>query len=224
MKQDINKNQTNKYTLTSFPICPFVQRAIITLKHKNIDFDVKYIDLKNKPEWFLKLSPLGKVPILEVENTVIFESAVINEFLDEDTPNTLLSKNLIEKAHQRAWIEFGSTLIMDTHKLILSKDEESFNENKEIVFNKLNKIENEIKGEYFSGNKFSLVDTTYAPLLRMISLFEKITNDKEYKKLSKVKTWTNTLLELPEVKESVKETFKEDFYKYVKNQTNYILK
>lgn len=57
----------NKLTLISFPTCPFVQRAVIALNEKGVDFDVIYIDLANKPEWFLEISPLGKVPVLKVE-------------------------------------------------------------------------------------------------------------------------------------------------------------
>ncbi|MES2034183.1 MAG: glutathione S-transferase N-terminal domain-containing protein, partial [Pseudomonadota bacterium] len=56
-----------KLTLISFPLCPFVQRAIIALEEKKVPYDVVYIDLTNKPDWFLKLSPLGKVPVLKVE-------------------------------------------------------------------------------------------------------------------------------------------------------------
>ncbi len=71
-----------KPKLISFKICPYVQRSVITLKEKNVDFDIEYIDLANKPEWFLKISPLGRVPVLQVGEEVLFESAVINEYLD----------------------------------------------------------------------------------------------------------------------------------------------
>ena len=55
----------------------------ITLEYKGIDYDIEYIDLANPPEWFLAISPLKKVPLLIVDGTVIFESAVINEYIDE---------------------------------------------------------------------------------------------------------------------------------------------
>lgn len=71
-----------KLTLISFPTCPFVQRAVIALKERGVDFDVVYIDLADKPDWFLKISPLGKVPVLKVEAegrapAILFESTVI---------------------------------------------------------------------------------------------------------------------------------------------------
>ena len=55
--------------LISFKTCPFVQRAVITLKHKNIDFEITYIDLADPPDWFLEMSPLNKVPVLKVDDT-----------------------------------------------------------------------------------------------------------------------------------------------------------
>ena len=83
-------------------------------------FDIEYIDLANKPDWFLKLSPLGKVPILIVnENDVLFESAVINEYLDEVVGVKTLSSDPLEKAKERAWIEYSSSLLMDLFGILL---------------------------------------------------------------------------------------------------------
>ena len=69
--------------LVSYKACPFVQRVAITLQYKGVDYDIEYIDLGTPPDWFLAISPLKKVPILIVGDTVIFESAVINEYIDE---------------------------------------------------------------------------------------------------------------------------------------------
>jgi len=68
--------------LVSFKACPFVQRVAITLENKGIEYDIEYIDLANPPEWFIAISPLKKVPLLIVDGAVIFESAVINEYID----------------------------------------------------------------------------------------------------------------------------------------------
>jgi len=60
---------------------------VITLNHKNCDYDIIFIGLRNLPDWFLEISPLGKVPVLKVDdNEVLFESAVINKFIDDVTP------------------------------------------------------------------------------------------------------------------------------------------
>ena len=73
-----------KLELISFKICPFVQRAVITLLHKNIPHEISYIDLASPPDWFQNMSPFGKTPVLNVDDQhVIFESAIIDEFLDD---------------------------------------------------------------------------------------------------------------------------------------------
>ena len=109
--------------LISFKTCPYVQRAVITLKHKQIDFDITYVDLDDPPDWFLELSPLKKVPVLKVDGEVLFESAVINEYLDEITGGELQPKDPLARAKNRAWIEFASNMIGNLYRMKMSKDE-----------------------------------------------------------------------------------------------------
>ena len=97
--------------LISFPVCPYVQRAVITLLHKGVDFKLTYINLADKPDWFLAISPLGKVPVLRAGDGVLFESAAINEYLDETHAPRMLPEDPIERARARAWIAFGSTVM-----------------------------------------------------------------------------------------------------------------
>ena len=75
--------------LMSHTLCPYVQRAVISLLEKGVEFERTYIDLSNKPDWFRAISPLGNTPVLVVDGTPIFESAVILEYL-EDTQATPL--------------------------------------------------------------------------------------------------------------------------------------
>ncbi len=82
-----------KYRLISLDLCPFVQRTQVILREKGVDIDVDYVDLSSKPDWFLALSPTEKVPTLEVttddgEQVILFESLVINEYLEEAAVGT----------------------------------------------------------------------------------------------------------------------------------------
>src|SRR5688500_11991503 len=70
-------------TLVSFDLCPYVQRAAIALSEKGVPFARREVDLTNKPDWFKAISPLGKVPLLQVGDEVLFESAVIVEYLED---------------------------------------------------------------------------------------------------------------------------------------------
>ena len=74
--------------LISHDLCPCVQSAVIVLSEKSTPHDLCYINLADRPDWFHAISPLGKVPLLQVGDTVISESAVICKYLDEITPGS----------------------------------------------------------------------------------------------------------------------------------------
>src|SRR4051794_22627389 len=106
---------TDKLVLVSHHLCPYVQRAAISLIEKGVPFERLTIDLANKPAWFKAISPLGKVPLLRVQHgdgqTSIFESAVIPEFPEETQANPLHPANPYARARHRAWIEYGSAIL-----------------------------------------------------------------------------------------------------------------
>ena len=73
-----------KYLLVSFKTCPWVQRAAIVLREKNVSFEFRHIEHDNRPDWFLAISPHKKVPVLRIDETAsLFESNAIAEYLDE---------------------------------------------------------------------------------------------------------------------------------------------
>lgn len=211
----------SKPLLISFKLCPFVQRSVITLNHKQIDYDIEYIDLQNKPDWFLKLSPLGKVPVLQVGETVLFESAVINEYLDEVNPPSLHPADPLRKAHNRAWIEFGSSLFMENYGLTIATDAESFNQKRVALQQKLSQVEAQLgDGAYFNGEKFSLVDTAYAPLFHRLALIEKAGGPTILS--GKIRHWSESLLAREDVQKSVPEDFEPLFYESLRKSETYL--
>ena|SRR3990167_1486742 len=197
---------TAKPLLISFKLCPFVQRAVIALEHKRIDYDIEYIDLRNKPEWFLKLSPLGKVPVLKVGDEILFESAVINEYLDEIYSPSLHPGDSLLKAKHRAWIEFGSTLFTDLFQMMTASDEAGFKQKHETLGSKLAQIEAQLKEEpYFDGPNFSLVDTSFAPFFMRLRLLEQA--GAPILLQGNVRNWSEALLARNDVKRSVVDDF-----------------
>ena len=75
-----------KYMLCSFKTCPWVQRAAIVLRAKQVPYEITYIDRNNRPDWFLAVSPHAKVPVLlNDEKHALFESNAIAEYLEETT-------------------------------------------------------------------------------------------------------------------------------------------
>ena len=198
--------------LISFKTCPFVQRAVITLKHKHIDFEITYIDLADPPDWFLELSPLGKVPVLKVDDEVLFESAVINEYLDEITGGDLQPRDPLARAKNRAWIEFASNMLGNLSMMKMSKDEERYNKYRDVLVSQLQRVEQRLgDGPWFNGEDFSLADTAFAPLFRQNSVADNQLSVLDPVTMPRVDAWAKRLLALPEVRDSVVDEF-EDLY------------
>ncbi len=159
--------------LVSFKTCPYVQRAAIVLHEKAVPFELTYIDQHNKPDWFLKISPLGKVPLLKVDDTVLFESAVIAEYLDEVYPPRLHPADALRRAHNRAWIEFSSTLLSSQFQMLMSPDRARFEAAAARFGELLDRLEAELgDGPYFNGAKPALVDCAFAPLFLRMTIME----------------------------------------------------
>src|SRR4029077_19560925 len=100
-------------TLISHPLCPYVQRMAIALAEKSLPFTRIDIDLAAKPDWFLAISPLGKTPVLRIDDAAIFESAVILEYLEDTRSPPLHPAESLARADHRAWVEVSSSILMD---------------------------------------------------------------------------------------------------------------
>jgi glutathione S-transferase len=200
----------SKPKLISFKLCPYVQRSVILLKEKGVDYDIEYIDVYDPPEWFLALSPTGKVPILQVEGTVLFESAVINEYLDEVYPPALHPSNPIEKAQNRAWMEFTSPIYMDTFNIMMAADKESSDKAIESMNNNLAGLDKAMANTpWFNGSDFSLVDISAAPLFTRLEFYKKHCDLDLLKSFSNLQAWSNGLLARQSVIESKVDGFDE---------------
>lgn len=193
-------------TLVSSHLCPFVQRATIALLEKGASFERVYVDLAAKPDWFLAISPLGKIPLLKVlradgTEAVLFESSVISEFVDETQPGPKLHPaDSIERALHRAWMEFGSSILVDLWGLQTAKDGETFNAKVAAIREKAVRIDGELKGgPYFAGEAFSLVDAVFAPVFRIVSSVESIAGIEILDDLPRLSAWQAALAARPSV-------------------------
>src|SRR5204862_2053366 len=127
--------------LISHKLCPYVQRAVIALTEKGVPFERIDIDLANKPDWFLKISPLGKTPVLVVGDKAIFESAVILEYLEETQRRPLHPSDPLDRAEHRGWIEFGSAVLSDIAGFYAARDETTFKAKAEQLEQKFARLE-----------------------------------------------------------------------------------
>lgn len=209
--------------LISFKLCPFVQRSVITLLEKGHDFQITYINLDAPPSWFKDISPLGKVPVLKIGEEVLFESAVINEYVDEITPPSLHPTDPLVKAKNRAWIEFGSELLVTQFRLVMSQDQTTFETTLKELQEKLQRLENVVNGgSFFNGEQFSLVDTAYAPLFMRLDLLKTWTNVDFYGNLPNIQRWNAALSAKESVQKSVVSDFADLFQTRLKNAGSYV--
>ena len=214
--------------LVSFKACPFVQRTVIVLEMKAIDYEIEYIDLACPPDWFLAISPLKKVPLLIVDNSVIFESSVINEYIDEAFPvNQLHPEDLLLKAKNRSWIEFCYTVFMATFHLTIDDTRGKFDKTLSTLWHDFDQIEKQLKNTstqpFFNGENFSLVDATYAPAFQRLNYLHNIHGGVFDKKPHpRIFKWQDRLLKLSEVKRSCVPEIETLYYQLLWTRQGYI--
>jgi glutathione S-transferase len=190
--------------LVSFKTCPYVQRAVIVMREKHAPVDVTYIDRKNPPDWFRRISPLGKVPLLKVDDTVLFESAVIAEYLDEVYPPRLHPADALRRAHNRAWIEFCSNLIDEQIQMLKAPDWETFHAEAQRLNHMFDRLEAELgPGPFFNGPNLALVDCAFAPLLMRTTTMEPHLKLGVFSERPRLRNWRDALLGRDSVRQSV---------------------
>ena len=190
--------------LISHKLCPYVQRAVIALTEKGVPFERIDIDLANKPDWFLKISPLGKTPVLVVGDVPIFESAVILEYLEETQSKPLHPADPLDRAEHRGWIEFGSAVLNDIAGFYAAKDEATFQAKLAQLEQKFARLATRVAAApWFDGENFSLVDAVFGPVFRYFDLFDEIGDFGILSGKPKLARWRKALAAQPSVRAAV---------------------
>jgi glutathione S-transferase len=214
---------TDRLILVSHHLCPYVQRAAISLAEKGVPFERITIDLANKPAWFEAISPLGKVPLLRVrqngQETVIFESAVILEFLEETEANPLHPADPYARARHRAWIEFGSAILNDIWGFYTATDDAALRTKAAALTEKFARIEQQLgEGPYFDGARFSLVDAVFGPVFRYFDAFDRIDDFGILAGKPKVDGWRQALAQRPSIARAVAPDFADRLWVFLKTR------
>jgi glutathione S-transferase len=220
-----------KLTLISSPTCPYVQRAVIALKEKHVAFEVTYVDLADKPDWFLAISPLGKVPVLRIERdgeppAVIFESAVILEYLEETVPGAgLHPTDPLQRAQHRGWIEFGSNVLGDLHRFSTAKDDAALAAARTALQQKFKRLESSLnEGPYFSGQHFSLVDAAFGPVFRQVDALDTVTCTGLLEGFPRLEQWRRALAARDSVRTAVPDDYVERYLSRLRQLDAAVLK
>ncbi len=212
--------------LVSHHLCPYVQRAVIALTEKGVAHERTYIDLAAKPDWFTALSPLGKVPLLLVdEATALFESAVICEFLEETAPGVRLHPDdPVERARHRAWIEFASATLASIAGLYAAPDAATYEGKRADLAGKVAWLERALGARpYFAGERFSLVDAAFGPVFRYFDTFEAMLPSLGvFDATPKVQAWRTALTGRPSVRNAVTADYPERLAIFLKGRKSHL--
>lgn len=203
-------------TLISHTLCPYVQRAAIVLAEKGIRFERQDIDLAHKPAWFLKISPLGKTPVLRVDGEAIFESTVICEYLDETAAPRLHPEDALRRARHRSWMEFGSAILNTIGAFYNAPSEEALAARAAELRAKFQQVEAALgSGPYFAGEQFSMVDAVFGPVFRYFDVFDEIGDLGDFgvfagfTDMPKVNAWRRALAQRESVRNAVRPDYPE---------------
>lgn len=195
--------------LVSHALCPYVQRAAIVLSEKGVPFERRDIDLANKPDWFLRLSPTGKTPMLLVDGHTLFESAAICEYLDETALPRLHPANAVQRAKHRAWMEFGSGMLNLIASFYNAADDAAMQHCAREIHSRWRLLEAVLgNGPYFDGD-FSIVDAVFGPVCRYFDVLETLADFGFFDDLPKVSAWRAALAARPSVRQAVSPRYNE---------------
>ena len=199
---------TSRYMLCSFKTCPWVQRAAIVLRAKQVPYEITYIDRDKRPDWFLKFSPHSKVPVLVLDGKdALFESNAIAEYLDETAAPRLHPEDPFQRARNRAWTDFVPTFANAISDAAYSDSEHEFTAKAAKMAGPFGKLDDALAqrgnaGPYFNGAKFSLVDAAYAPFLQRYTFMDRLKPLGIIEKYPRLSAWRDALLAHAAVKAS----------------------
>ena len=212
--------------IISSSTCPFAQRTRMALIEKGIEHTLTAIDLNDKPDWFLAISPFGKVPVLRHNGAVIFESAVINEYLEEVVPERpLLPRDPVRRAQARIWIDFANVRFTPhVYKLMMAQDAEAQAFQAERLTKAMLMMEHEGLGKlgdgsYWLGDDISLVDLTFLPHMQRVAVLTHYRDFQMPDECVLLKGWLQLMGQRPSVTEGSAslDVLIENWRKYAEN-------
>ncbi|MBM4264582.1 MAG: glutathione S-transferase family protein [Deltaproteobacteria bacterium] len=152
-------------------------------------------DLKNKSKDLLELNPYGKVPVLVDGDAVVYESAIINEYLEEKYPQIpLMPKDPVTRSRARIWIDYCNTRLQQAGGYVAH--DYKVEESKARIKEYLGTLDREMATREYIAGEYSLADITYIPFFCRLDRYQTTIDDST----PHVKAWMKRLLARPTVR------------------------
>ncbi len=216
---------SNLKLLTS-AFSPYGQRVETLLLEKNISYSKEFIDLSNKPSWFVETSPLGKIPVLLVDDRPLFESLAILEYLEATyTENILHPKNQFVLAWHRGWMEFSNTLLSLAFGLVFADNAQTIIDKQQELKNKLALFAKQLKYQpYFNGDFFSILDIAMASAMQPLLFLSEKFNLNLFENLDNLLQYANNVVSRPSFVKSLPENYVQIFENFLQRKNSFLLK
>ena len=198
------------------------------MRVKQVDFEVTYVNLREKPDWFLEISPHGKVPVLKVDDEILFESNAIAEFLDEQVAPPLHPTDPFKRARNRAWTDFVPDFSKAINGIGYATTKKAMEEGVANAPKVLSRLERALAtergndGPYFNGPDLCLVDAAYGPIFQRFAKVEAVLQTGLLKEFPLVQAWSDALLANSTVIGAVPDNFSEEFVGNHKRRETYV--
>ncbi|MGA0909442.1 MAG: glutathione S-transferase N-terminal domain-containing protein, partial [Burkholderiaceae bacterium] len=153
--------------LYSGTTCPFSQRCRLVLFEKGMDFEIRDVDLFNKPEDISVMNPYGQVPVLVERDLILYESNIINEYIDERFPHPqLMPADPVQRARARLLLLNFEREVFIHIDALEKQDPKKVDKARAVVRDQLSQLAPVVtKSKYMMGEDFTMIDVALAPLL-----------------------------------------------------------
>ena len=153
--------------LYSGTTCPFSQRCRFVLFEKGMDFEIKDVDLFNKPEDISVMNPYGQVPILVERDLILYESNIINEYIEERFPHPqLMPADPVMRARARLFLFNFEVELFSQIEALEKGNQKQQEKARQQVADRLTELAPVFhKQKFMLGEDFSMLDVAISPLL-----------------------------------------------------------
>lgn len=193
--------------LFDYPDCPFCQKVRVVLAEKELEYTTRFVDLRKgeqKTAEFLKLNPYGKVPVLVDDDVVVYDSTIINEYLEDEYPHPRLlpeesglraKARMLEDFCDNSFLPPAMNVLQELSKAEAERDQERLKRYQTEILRGLARVENYLQGREYLVGDFSLADVAFVPRVLILSRMG-VEIDPRYRQ---VIAWIDRLRQRPSV-------------------------